>query len=373
MGGDKSMADRSTESPVVSVVLPLYNAEETIERAIESIRKQTFTAWELLVLDDGSTDRSPQIAQVVAGRDPRVTVTRLEHSGLIATLNRGLKDSNAEYVARMDQDDVSLPHRLEKQVAFLEQNPGVAVVGGAAQVVDAHGSLNQERRPPCSPTEVARALAERSAIIHPTVLMRRGAVDQVGGYRTPFLAAEDYDLWLRLSERYKLANIPEIVLRYSAGGSQLSVIQAEQQILSTVGAQLCHQRRLHCEKDPSANSSEVVSRDWLIRNGMDECTIDDIVVSKLADRSWWLAESGLLNEAEVLAHGIQEVKVSPSRTKSRRFLSLWSLGRAARKRRQIRRVAVLLFQAALTSPRGVAERLFFGGLRKFRSRSSGES
>ena len=131
------------ECPAVSVVMPVFNSGRTLSVAIESICRQTFTDWELLVLDDGSDDESLEIARVAAASDDRVKPIPLDHTGLAGTLIRGLELATGEFVARMDADDISLPNRFEKQVAFLRQNPDVAVVGGAAELFSDQGDLGR--------------------------------------------------------------------------------------------------------------------------------------------------------------------------------------------------------------------------------------
>ena len=344
--------------PAISVVLPVYNGEDTLLAAIESIRAQTFTDWELLVLDDGSSDQSLEVAESAASADDRVKSIPLNHSGLINTLNHGLELAAAELVARMDADDISLPLRLEKQVAFLRDHPQVAVLGGAAVTFDSHGEIRQKICHPTESPDVAAAMEKNSSLVHPSVMMRRDVVLSLGGYRKPFLAAEDYDLWLRVMEGRQIANLPDVILRYRIGGTQESVVQAEQQIISSLAARLCHRERLAGRPDPMEGSSSPVTREWLVSNGVDGSEIDRVLLAEMEHRSWWLARIGLFEEAEMIGRGISEIEVLPSNSRNQRFLSLWSRFRVALSASDHRRAVGLFFQAACVRPWKVLGRGF---------------
>src|SRR5207237_10277673 len=127
------------QAPRVSVLLPVWNGEAFLEQAMESILRQTLSSFELIVIDDGSTDRSAAIAEEFASRDPRMRVLRRPHEGLSAALNAGIAAARGEYVARMDADDISAPDRLRKQVAYLDAHPACVAVGAWSDVVDEAG------------------------------------------------------------------------------------------------------------------------------------------------------------------------------------------------------------------------------------------
>ena len=344
--------------PAVSVVMPVFNSGDTLAAAIESIRAQAFINWELLVLDDGSSDQSLEIAESAASVDDRVKSIPLNHSGLINTLNHGLELAAAELVARMDADDISLPLRLEKQVAFLRDYPQVAVVGGAAELFHNHGEIQQLIRHPTEPSDVAAAMEKNSSLVHPSVMIRREVVLSLGGYRKPFLAAEDYDLWLRIMGGYQIANLPDVILRYRIGGSQESVLQAEQQIISSLAARLCHWERSGGRRDPLEGSSVPVTRAWLVSNGVEGAEIDRVLLAEMEHRSWWLARIGLFEEAEMMGRGISEIEVLPTNSIDQRFLSLWSCFRVALLAHEHRRALALLFRAACVRPWKVLGRGF---------------
>ena len=198
--------------PRVTVAMPVFNGARFLAPAIESILGQTLRDFELVVSDDGSSDDSREIALAFARRDPRVVLLASERAGIAGNTNRILGQAKGEYFAPMDQDDMAVPERLARQVAFLDREKETAVVGGAARIVDPEGKELKIRTPASRPGEVAAAMHFSCAIIHPTSLMRTSAVRAVGGYRTVLPYAQDYDLWLRLMERNAVANLPDILL-----------------------------------------------------------------------------------------------------------------------------------------------------------------
>ena len=221
---------RDTEHPWVSVVLPVYNGSTYLRAAIDSVLAQTFDRFELIVVDDGSTDESPQIVKTYVERDPRVRLVSRPNTGIVGALNDGLAVARADLIARMDADDIALPQRFAKQVRFLQQHDSVVIVGGAYEVIDEKSRPLTVLSPPQSDDELQpKALAGHTCICHPTVMMRREAVEAVGGYHEPYRDAEDLDLYLRLGERGELANVPDVVLRYRMHAGSVSGQRAASQ------------------------------------------------------------------------------------------------------------------------------------------------
>jgi glycosyltransferase involved in cell wall biosynthesis len=213
----------STAPPLVSVVMPVYNGERFLAEAVESILGQTLTSFELIAIDDGSTDGSRRILERF--RDPRVRVLENERNlGGARSANRAITEARSVYVARMDQDDVSLPHRLERQVEFLAHHPEIAVVGTWAEIVDEEGRVLGHRRFATRSGDVRRALLRFCALVHSSVMFRRAPVVAAGGYGTGALgrSCRDYELWLRLSETVRIANIPEVLVKYRVHPEQMS-------------------------------------------------------------------------------------------------------------------------------------------------------
>lgn len=207
----------------VTVLLPVYNGAATLAQSIESVLAQDMDDWELLIIDDASTDDSALVAERYAG-DPRVTIIRhVENLGLAATLNEGLERASHGLVARLDQDDEALPGRLTAQKTFMEAHPSVAAAGSFVLHMGASPRWDHLVELPTTPQAVARRLAKENCLYHPSVIMRRDVALAAGGYRTDFVNAEDYELWLRLALSHDLANIPEALIRYrfTTGGMTL--------------------------------------------------------------------------------------------------------------------------------------------------------
>jgi hypothetical protein len=244
-------------TPRVSVVLPVYNAERFVAEAVESILGQSLTAFELVVIDDGSTDRTPGILAGLAARDRRVRLVSRENRGLTRTLNEGLETAAGEYVAIMNADDVALPQRLEKQAAFLDAHPQVAAVGSQTRFLADGGGRGPATSLPRAPDAVRAFLAKASPLAHPAVMLRRSAVLAVGGYRPQIEPAEDYDLWLRLAQHHDLANLPDVLLDYRLHAGQSTAKACESVAIATLVAQAAAKRRAAGEPDPVQTVSAV--------------------------------------------------------------------------------------------------------------------
>jgi glycosyltransferase involved in cell wall biosynthesis len=214
----------------VSVLMSVLNGERYLGPAVESILAQTFADFEFVIIDDGSTDASPSILRQYADRDARVLVTVRENRGLTATLNEAFAASRGKYLARMDCDDVALPERFARQVALLDADSAVACAGGWFQLIDGRGRMLTTLRPPADDAAIqAKLLRGHAAICHPSAMIRRTAMERVGGYDTRFTTAQDVDLWLRLGEVGTLANVAEPVLQFRLHKWSVSETKREQQ------------------------------------------------------------------------------------------------------------------------------------------------
>lgn len=201
-------------SPSITVLMSVFNGEMYLQQAIESVLGQTFSDYEFVIVDDGSWDGSARIAR--SYRDGRIRVLRNDANlGLSASLNRGLDEARGRFVARMDADDVSLPTRLERQVAFLEGHPDIGVCGAWIRKMSPEGNII--RKFPTSSRKVRCALLFNSCIPHPSAVMR-AQVAASYRYSTAFKRAQDYDLWTRCAEEWALANVPEVLLEYRSDG-----------------------------------------------------------------------------------------------------------------------------------------------------------
>lgn len=227
------------QQPRISCLLPVYNGEEFLEEAIGSILSQTFRDFELVVVDDGSRDSTPDILARLAAEDPRLRVIRQENGGIVAALNAGLKACRGEYVARMDADDVALPHRFQFQLDYLDAHPGCVLVGGVARSVSPDGKdvsrttggRHKRTDLTCFPPKIAVSM-------HPLITVRRDALVAVGGYRSDFPHAEDYDLFIRLSKLGGIDNPDEDVLIYRRHEGAISLKHLETQERSAAMAEI---------------------------------------------------------------------------------------------------------------------------------------
>jgi glycosyltransferase involved in cell wall biosynthesis len=198
-----------------SVLLPVYNAGAALPEAIESILSQEEADFELIVVDDCSTDDSAQAIRRYAASDARIRpIFHSRNAGLAVTLNEGVAAARSDLVVRMDQDDVSLPKRIGTLVEFMRQHPEIAVAGSFVYHMGRRPADDRLVRVPVEHAEIVRTLERDNCMYHPSVILRRDAILGVGGYRTEFRNTEDYDLWLRVAKKHRLANIPEPLLRY---------------------------------------------------------------------------------------------------------------------------------------------------------------
>jgi len=213
--------------PKVGVVMPVYNAEKYLRQSIESILSQTYVDFELICINDGSTDSSRRIIEEFIWKDNRIRLFDMPvNSGVTKALNYGLLVSRSEYIARMDADDIANKDRLEKQVNFLNENPNIMVVGSFFRSWNSDLSsivwVNDDI--PTDPEIIKEVLLSRCCVGHPTVLMRRRIIEIVGGYNESqdCKAVEDYELWLRISRRFKIANLPSMLLEHRVHDNQVS-------------------------------------------------------------------------------------------------------------------------------------------------------
>ena len=197
--------------PRISVVMPVYNGEAYLGPALASILAQEFRDFELIVVDDGSTDRTASI--LAACSDPRLrVVTQASNGGITRALNAALPLAQGEYLCRMDADDIARPDRLGRQAAFLDAHPDVALVGSQAALIGPAGEALGEERYPQEPGEIRRTIFVHNPFAHGSVMLRKRVLDECGGYDPRFLHNEDYDLWLRICARYDTANLPETLI-----------------------------------------------------------------------------------------------------------------------------------------------------------------
>lgn len=210
--------------PLVSILLGAYNEEESIARTLQSLLGQAFNNYEIIVVDDGSTDHTVDVVRQF--RDDRIRLLQNDRNGgLPSALNHGLDATRGEYIARADADERSLPFRLEQQVEALETRQHVQVVSSWYRIVGQDSEqITEIEIPPCEGVGIDELIADPPEIAHGSVMMRKSSLKSVNGYREAFTLAQDYDLWLRLAERYGsgwLHVIPEVLYERKISGDQL--------------------------------------------------------------------------------------------------------------------------------------------------------
>lgn len=210
----------------VTVLMGVYNAAAFLQDSVGSILRQSFPAFELLVINDGSSDKS---AEVLAGfQDKRLTVLQNPANlGLIATLNRGLDSAKGKYIVRMDADDIALPQRLQRLVDYMEAHPEVGVCGSA---IRHFGESETVWTPPLTDESVRVRLLWDNALAHPSVIMRRELLDRFAlRYRAEYPHCEDYRLWTECVQHFPVCNVPEVLLRYRLHPAQVSKRRSNEQ------------------------------------------------------------------------------------------------------------------------------------------------
>jgi len=248
--------------PAISVLMPAYNAEAFVESAIRSVLDQTFSDFELIIVDDGSRDGSGEIIERMALADPRIVALTQENAGIVASLNRAAGVARGDLLARMDADDLALPRRFELQHAAFLARADLAALGGHARLIDQSGRIIGASYVPVGRREILKDIEFSSPLIHPAAMMRRAVFEQLGGYRSRYETAEDYDLWMRMLDAgCVIDNLNQMVLHYRQhpGGVSSSgrVRQSLAASLARSARRMRHQglsdkMALECPLDPAA-------------------------------------------------------------------------------------------------------------------------
>lgn len=223
-----------SNSPQVTVLIPVYNAERYLLETLQSVSAQTFRDIEILVVDDGSKDSSPKMLADYALTDPRLRVVRQANAGISAALNAGIAAARGEYIVRMDADDIMLPERIAAQVSFLQGRTDLGFCACAMEMIDKNGRVfGQYAGRPGSVAELDAMLADRLPIVytHPTVTYRASAVKAVGGYNKLYEPCEDMELFGRLiAAGFPGIVLPAVLMRYRVHGASISGSKVAHQV-----------------------------------------------------------------------------------------------------------------------------------------------
>jgi glycosyltransferase involved in cell wall biosynthesis len=279
-------------NPRVSVVMPVYNGATYVNAAIRSILKQTYADFELFLLDDGSTDESPAILNKFATQDNRCKFQALPHRGIAETRNIGVNSASGEFIACMDQDDISRPERFATQVGYLDKHPDCVAVGTTAVFIDADGLPMCNFFGAASHAEIdACHMRGKGRICNPSVMMRTAAVKRVGGYRREYEYSEDLDLFLRLAEVGELVSLPHVLFEYRQHFAAGSYQKRKSQTLAANAA----------VEDAAARRGKTVQRLEIASD------ISPAVVYR--NWAWWALSGG--NKASARKHALKAFMSSP--------------------------------------------------------------
>lgn len=250
---------------MISVILPVYNGEMYLAESIQSILQQSYSNFELIIINDGSSDKSDFIVR--SFDDPRIRYYSQANHGLAATLNTGISLARGKYIARQDQDDVSFFHRFKTQLEFLEGNADVAMVGTAAVIWQGNKKTNRVMRHPKNDCEIKFSFLFDNFFVHSSVMIKRSILLQEKGYsvdknRQP---PEDYELWSRIVRKYKVANLTQAYIAYREVAGSMSRVDKNPFVRNVLKI-----------------SSENIS--YLLHSGNDEVIISDL--TKVIHRSY---------------------------------------------------------------------------------------
>jgi glycosyltransferase involved in cell wall biosynthesis len=230
-------------NPYISVILPVYNAEKFIYEAVCSVLEQTYTNFELLIINDGSSDGTADILNELAVKDSRIKLFHHENQGIIKALNFGLNQSKGQYIARMDADDISYPKRFEKQIKFLHKHPDIVLCGTQVKYIGCrHGFSDM----PCNVEDSKAQLLFSTPVFHPTVMFRNVPLE----YNMNYLHSEDYKYWSDISSFGSVSNINEVLLEYRVHYNQISKLKNIDQLSQQLRISHENLKKLHySEKD----------------------------------------------------------------------------------------------------------------------------
>jgi glycosyltransferase involved in cell wall biosynthesis len=227
----------------ISVLMCVYNGQEYLSEAVQSILNQTYTEYEFIIVDDGSSDES---LKILAGfQDKRIKVIPKDHTGLTDSLNKGLAFCNGRWVARLDSDDIAMSERLEKQAEYIALNPGTILLGSGCFTIDGQSNIIEKYTYPHKHDDIMRHLEGlNSPFPHPSAIFQKKVALNIGGYNRRFVKSQDIDLWLRLSSYGEIACIKEPLIKLRKHSLCVSNEQSGKlQFVFAIAALICHFRR----------------------------------------------------------------------------------------------------------------------------------
>ncbi|HEY9770412.1 MAG TPA: glycosyltransferase [Coleofasciculaceae cyanobacterium] len=280
--------------PKVSILMCVYNGETYLSEAIASILKQSYTDFEFVIVDDGSTDSTRRILSDYAAKDERIVLIYNQHNlGLEKSLNKGLAATKGKYLVRQDADDISLPNRLQLQVDFLDTHPEVGAVGSSVEFIDRQGTVLGKQDIPEDHHSLQALLLINNYLWHSSMTIRRSLLQKLGGYNEQMLHAEDYDLWWRISCNSYLATLSDILLQYRRDNpAAITKLKRKKQLQCS--QQISYKAIQESLQDKSlALDAKAYERLWWSYLEL---------IDKRSYQKWWyeeLGESGLLQQQDL--------------------------------------------------------------------------
>jgi glycosyltransferase involved in cell wall biosynthesis len=248
----------------LTVVLPVYNGQRYLRDAIESILGQSYRDFELLIVDDGSSDSTPNILAHFADRDRRIRLLRHGNKGVGYSIQRGMREARGKLIAEIGADDIVLPDRFRKQVTFFENNPDYVLLGGQLSIIDGRGRRIGMRRYPKTDEQLRKALVEYNPFGGSSLMYRRQAALDSGGYTSRFQTCEDYDFLLRLSKLGKIANHPDTLSEYRLHGGATKSQKTLQQLKDTLAVKRVAYSEYGYRETPKARLVNLVEAAMLV-------------------------------------------------------------------------------------------------------------
>src|SRR3989344_285670 len=224
-------------TPLVSVIMPVYNSESFVKKSVSSVLNKTYRKFELIIVNDASTDKS--LAIVKSFQDPRVKIiNNVKQVGVAAALNRGLHFAKGRLIARMDADDIALRNRFSVKVKFLRKYPDVVLIGTWVTIINEQGRKIKIKKLPEDSQKIKSHILRYNPFIHSTIMLRKSVLDSVGSYSERYNGAEDYDLFLKVVSTYKTANINKPLLQYRISKSAVTFKQLKKVELQSLQVRL---------------------------------------------------------------------------------------------------------------------------------------
>ena len=215
----------------ISVIMSVYNEEKYVQESIESILSQSFKDFEFIIVNDGSFDRTEEILKDWAKKDSRIKIiTNEKNIGLTKSLNKAIKIAQGKYIARQDADDISLFQRLEKQVEFLERNPGIKILGTFGYLITQNKDVLGKEIVPVSSQAIKKALIKKNPFMHNSIMIEKETLDKVGGYNEKFIVVQDYELWFRILRIAEGENLPLFLVKRRYRPEMISLKKNKEQL-----------------------------------------------------------------------------------------------------------------------------------------------